>query len=65
MDLIEELDDPSVPILRACHALNVSRASVYRKHAPFIAAVSAVACSEPATTQRQRTRCGDGRAAQS
>jgi putative transposase len=34
MDLIEELDDPSVPILRACHALNVSRATVYRNTRP-------------------------------
>lgn len=34
MDIIEELDDPSVPIFRACHALNVSRATVYRNTRP-------------------------------
>ena len=30
MVLIEELNDPAVPILRACDALGVSRATVYR-----------------------------------
>ena len=30
MDLIEEVDDPAVPILHACLAIGVSRATVYR-----------------------------------
>jgi putative transposase len=34
MDLIEELDDPAVPILRACDAVGVSRATVYRNTRP-------------------------------
>jgi transposase InsO family protein len=34
MDLIEELHDPAVPILRACDALGVSRATVYRNTRP-------------------------------
>jgi putative transposase len=34
MDLIEELDDPVVPILRACDAVGVSRATVYRNTRP-------------------------------
>jgi putative transposase len=34
MDLIEELDDPAVPILRACDALGVSRATIYRSTRP-------------------------------
>ena len=34
MDLIEELDDPAVPIQRACLALGVSRATVYRNTGP-------------------------------
>lgn len=34
MDLIEELDDPSVPIVRACDAVGVSRATVYRNTRP-------------------------------
>jgi putative transposase len=34
MDLIEELDDPAVPIVRACDALGVSRATIYRNTCP-------------------------------
>lgn len=34
MDLIEELDDPAVPIVRACDALGVSRATIYRSTRP-------------------------------
>jgi putative transposase len=34
IDLIEELDDPVVPILRACDAVGVSRATVYRNTRP-------------------------------
>lgn len=30
MDLVEDLVDPMVPIARACHALGVSRATLYR-----------------------------------
>ena len=34
MDLIEELDDPMVPVIRACDAVGVSRATVYRNTRP-------------------------------
>lgn len=34
MDLIEELDDPQVPVARACKALGVSRATLYRQTQP-------------------------------
>jgi putative transposase len=34
MDLIEELDDPVVPVVRACDAVGVSRATVYRNTRP-------------------------------
>ena len=34
MEAIEQLDDPVVPISRACDALSVSRASLYRRTAP-------------------------------
>ncbi len=34
MDLVEDLDDPVVPILTACKALGVSRASLYRSTRP-------------------------------
>src|SRR5690606_27966948 len=30
MDLVEELDDPCVPISTACNALGLSRATLYR-----------------------------------
>jgi transposase InsO family protein len=40
MDLIEELDDPVVPILRACEAVGVSRATVYRNTLPSSPPVS-------------------------
>jgi transposase InsO family protein len=47
MDLIEELDDPSVPILRACHALGVSRATVYRNTRSSSAAPSYSRAASP------------------
>lgn len=34
MDIIEELDDPHVPIAQACTALGVSRATLYRQTQP-------------------------------
>jgi transposase InsO family protein len=34
MDLVEELDDPAVPIATACDALGVSRATLYRNTRP-------------------------------
>jgi putative transposase len=34
MDCIEELDDPAVPVVRACDALGVSRATIYRSTRP-------------------------------
>lgn len=34
MDVIEELDDPHVPIAQACAALDVSRATLYRQTQP-------------------------------
>jgi hypothetical protein len=30
MDLVEQISDPTVSIVRACDALGVSRASIYR-----------------------------------
>jgi putative transposase len=34
MDVIEELDDPQVPIVQACTALGISRATLYRQTQP-------------------------------
>jgi transposase InsO family protein len=34
MDLVEELDDPSVPIVKACAMLGISRATLYRQTEP-------------------------------
>lgn len=34
MDAVEELDDPGVPIIQACAALGVSRATLYRQTQP-------------------------------
>jgi putative transposase len=31
MDIVEEIDDPKVPIVRACEALGISRATLYRQ----------------------------------
>ena len=34
MDMLEQLDDPRVPIVGACAALGVSRATLYRQTQP-------------------------------
>jgi putative transposase len=34
MDLVEELDDPRIPIVQACAALGISRATLYRQTQP-------------------------------
>jgi putative transposase len=34
MDVVEELDDPQVPIVQACAALGISRATLYRQTQP-------------------------------
>ena len=34
MDVIQELDDPHVPIAQACAALGISRATLYRQTRP-------------------------------
>lgn len=34
MDLVEELDSPSIPIVQACHALGINRATMYRRTSP-------------------------------
>ena len=34
MDVIEELDDPQIPIVQACNALGISRATLYRQTQP-------------------------------
>jgi putative transposase len=34
MDLVEDIEDPNVPIVRACAALGVSRATLYRGTTP-------------------------------
>ena len=34
MDAVEELDDPQIPIVQACAALGISRATLYRQTQP-------------------------------
>jgi hypothetical protein len=34
MDLLEDIDDPSVPLVQASNALGVSRATLYRRTTP-------------------------------
>lgn len=34
MDLVEELDSPLIPIVQACNALGISRATMYRRTTP-------------------------------
>jgi putative transposase len=34
MDILEQLDDPGVPVVRACDSLGVSRATLYRRTQP-------------------------------
>lgn len=34
MDLVEELDSPTIPIVQACNALGISRATMYRRTTP-------------------------------
>jgi putative transposase len=34
MDIVEEIDDPKVPIVQACAALGISRATLYRQTQP-------------------------------
>ncbi|KYF60847.1 hypothetical protein BE11_35850 [Sorangium cellulosum] len=49
MDVIEELDDPHVPIAQACAALGVSRATLYRQTQP----ATPPALPEPAPSPRR------------
>ena len=37
MELIEDIDDPYLPIAQACSALTVSRATLYRQTSPPVA----------------------------
>ena len=34
MDVVEELDDPQIPLVQACAALGISRATLYRQRQP-------------------------------
>jgi putative transposase len=36
MDIVEELDDPQIPITQACAALGISRATLYRQTQPVM-----------------------------
>jgi putative transposase len=47
MDVIEELDDPAVPIARACIALGVSRATLYRQTQPAMPVSTPVRAPSP------------------
>jgi putative transposase len=47
MDVIEELDDPAVPIARACIALGVSRATLYRQTQPAMPVSAPVHAPSP------------------
>jgi putative transposase len=38
MDIVEELDDPQIPIAQACAALGISRATLYRQTQPMMPA---------------------------
>jgi transposase InsO family protein len=47
MDLIEDIDDPAVPIVQACNALGVSRATLYRRTEPPVPPMVPVRASSP------------------
>jgi putative transposase len=47
MDVIEELDDPTVPIARACAALGISRATLYRQTQPAMPVSTPVRAPSP------------------
>jgi len=47
MDVIEELDDPEVPIVQACAALGISRATLYRQTQPPMPASAPVRPPSP------------------
>lgn len=49
MDIVEELDDPQVPIVQACTALGISRATLYRQTQPAMPP----ALSTPAASPRR------------
>ena len=47
MEIIEQLGDPAVPIVRACAALGVSRATLYRRTSPRVASPYAMLGAAP------------------
>lgn len=47
MDVVEELDDPQIPIAQACAALGISRATLYRQTQPVKPASVAVRGPSP------------------
>jgi transposase InsO family protein len=56
MDIVEELDDPGIPIVQACAALGVSRATLYRQTQPAKPPSPAVRAPSPrrlSDTERQ------------
>lgn len=56
MDVVEELEDPTVPIVQACAALGISRATLYRQTQPvklFSVPVRAPSPRRLSATERQ------------
>ena len=56
MDIVEEIDDPSIPIVQACAAVGLSRATLYRQTQPAQPALPSVRAPSPrrlSDTERQ------------
>jgi putative transposase len=47
MDVVEELDDPEIPITQACAALGISRATLYRQTQPAMPVSTPVRAPSP------------------
>lgn len=57
MDVVEDLDDPQVPIAQACAALGISRATLYRTTQPAMPAAALMSTPSPrrlSDAERQR-----------
>jgi len=59
MDLLEQLDDPLIPLARACDALGVSRATLYRQTQPRKPPVVRIAPSPRKLSDDERRRVLD------